>query len=497
MSKVFYLFTRQKAPGLQYDHVWYQNYLQGTNTDKYYGTFLQWPELVWEHANNFSVTWQQIYHFRHFLNFFYFFIALVCFYLLLKDRFQARWLAVAGVLAVIVSPRFFAEAFYNNKDILFASMYIVAIYVFTRWLKKPSWVLTIAAGLVGALAMNTRIIALAVPVMFIGAILLKRLFAKEWSILLKVAALLVVLFLTYILTQPTAWGGELAFIQQVVSVFSDFTTWDGKTLYFGRLVGRGEIPWHYVPGYLWATTPLGITALVAVGIGAFLWSFFNQVWALKRRTFKKVLAILTQQDVLVFVSVLGPWLAAVVSGSLLYDSWRHFYFIYFPLIYFLVFGLQYFPQKWLRWLLCGILGLTLVLSGVWIMKNHPHQFIYYNPVVRPSAGVLFERDYWWMSRPELYSLLLDQDRNRTTPYRLHVIDPITSWVRITLSADELERQYQFVYEKDEADYAGVIFREYPGADVMEYLAGEGYENFIVVNTIKYNGLPVALLLRRR
>ena len=130
-SKLYFLFTKRQSPGLEHDYVWYQNWLQGSNEDRFYGTFLQWPTVILEHWRGFDAEHfdpQTVYFSRHLLNFVYFYLALVYFYFLLKQRFQKRSLALLGILMIVLTPRFFAEAFYNNKDILFAAFYIITIY---------------------------------------------------------------------------------------------------------------------------------------------------------------------------------------------------------------------------------------------------------------------------------------------------------------------------------------------------------------------------------
>ena len=61
---------------------------------------------------------------RHFFNFFIFFISGIFFYLLLKKRFSIK-LSIIGLLFWILSPRIFAESFYNMKDIIFLSFFII------------------------------------------------------------------------------------------------------------------------------------------------------------------------------------------------------------------------------------------------------------------------------------------------------------------------------------------------------------------------------------
>ena len=76
--------------------------------------------------------------FRHFFNFLIFFISSIFFYLLLNKRFSKK-LSVIGLLFLILSPRIFAENFYNLKDIVFLSFFIIALYFAINFLDHSSY----------------------------------------------------------------------------------------------------------------------------------------------------------------------------------------------------------------------------------------------------------------------------------------------------------------------------------------------------------------------
>ena len=56
---------------------------------------------------------------RHLFTFMLFFISAFFFFLIIKKRYNSNFIGMLGTLFLILSPRIFADSFYNNKDIFF------------------------------------------------------------------------------------------------------------------------------------------------------------------------------------------------------------------------------------------------------------------------------------------------------------------------------------------------------------------------------------------
>ena len=69
---------------------------------------------------------------RHLINFLIFFVGSSFFYFTLRI-YYSKTISIIGFLFLILSPRFFAEAFYNNKDIIFLSFYSISFYYFLKY----------------------------------------------------------------------------------------------------------------------------------------------------------------------------------------------------------------------------------------------------------------------------------------------------------------------------------------------------------------------------
>jgi hypothetical protein len=490
VSKIYYIFTKKQVPGFEHDHIWYQNYLQGMSNDKYYGTFLQWPAVIYEHLHNFNLPPSEIYQVRHLLNFTYFFLATICFYLLLKKQFQKRWLALLGVTVIILTPRFFAESFYNNKDILFASFYIITIYFCQKLITKPTIIKTVLAGIILALASNVRVIAILIGLIYFLVLLFMAYKEKKLKFLGLGLLFISIAGVAYIAIHPTAWGQETTFIIEVLKTFSNYQ-WSWGTLYFGQLVTSSTQPWHFAFGYFWATTPIIYSTLIVVGIGAYLIKKLKIVKNKQRFLLQKVQNL----DNLMLIFALAPILAVIILHSTLYQGWRHLYFIYFPLIYFLIYGFQSLKNKSLQLFLIVVLSGGLIINSYYIITHHPHQFIYYNPLVRAAVADNFERDYWGLTRKDLYQKMM-VDGATKDKIVLATADPITGYLYLHLTSAEIEQKFKFVQEQNQADYASVIFYAYQGKEITNYLFENGLEAFIVVSTVEIDGIPLAVLMKK-
>ena len=69
---------------------------------------------------------------RHFLISLFFFFSLVYFYRLILRIFRNWKIAIIGVLIIFLTPRIFADSFYNNKDILFMSCNIFSVFYYSQ-----------------------------------------------------------------------------------------------------------------------------------------------------------------------------------------------------------------------------------------------------------------------------------------------------------------------------------------------------------------------------
>ena len=85
--------------------------------------------------NEFS----EIFYLRHLITNLFFLISLICFYLISLEIFKSKYFAYLSVIILYSSPRIFADSFYNDKDLVFLSFFIISILSIIKFLKETNY----------------------------------------------------------------------------------------------------------------------------------------------------------------------------------------------------------------------------------------------------------------------------------------------------------------------------------------------------------------------
>ena len=365
-----------------------------TFEDRYYGVAMQLPMTFIEYLRHFTLDARYVILSRHYWVFLNFFLAMICFYCFLKDRFENRGWAVFGVFLMILSPKIVAESFYNIKDILFLSWVVISIWFSARFVRRPSVGSAILLALTNAVAGNIRIYGL----LLIPVVILYFLFTERGKRPEKdFHNLLIYLFLCagcYILLSPVLWENPIREFLSSLAVFSSFSH-SSDALFFGKTIQANRI-WYYLPVYIWISTPLLISTLVLVGFAFLLRAGF---------TFREKAPRWEYAEIVSAAFLIIPISFQIITHSTVYDGWRHYYFT-FPMIVFLaVYAMvsihRALPEGWkgTTVIRCGLWVCVLCSAGNavrWYTAAHPLEYLYLNPVMESSSR-LFQRDYWGLS----------------------------------------------------------------------------------------------------
>lgn len=96
--------------------------------DRYYGVVLQIPLILIEPVIKKYFSPPAIWKFRHLMTFIYFFVGVLLFYKFTSSFFESRLYGILGVFCIFLTPRFFAESFYNIKDIAFCELSYIFLF---------------------------------------------------------------------------------------------------------------------------------------------------------------------------------------------------------------------------------------------------------------------------------------------------------------------------------------------------------------------------------
>lgn len=417
--------------------------LEGANGDlenyeyRYYGVSMQIFPAILEWGMHFPGD-PTIYYIRHLWTFLVCYAGYVCFYLMCSRVFHSRWLSLLGTAMIVLYPRFFAEQFYNIKDMVFAAMVMISMFVTVRLIESRysiGWTLIFAA--VTAVTTNVRIVGAIFPMLLLGYLWLTGVFEKckintgeKNAHILRTSILIIVGYaVVYIFLMPICWKNPLEEIITVFTKFSDYDAWNGTIVFMGKVLGKEDVPWYYIPIWLLVSLPIWYIILLIL---FFTICFFAIIKKVKNHEMTIMVLMRNKYTLWAFLIGFVPWIAAAVLHSTLYGGWRHFYFILPPVVFVILSGLNYIRlhlgfNKVLKrgiWIF-SIAG--LLLQAGWIVKNHPHEMVYLNSVGR-KWGDSFDRDYWHLSEAELCRRILQEDDsesvslNATSPIFMHILD---------------------------------------------------------------------------
>lgn len=418
-----------------------------------------------------------IWFLRHWLNFLMFFATILIFYRIATRLFPGWKLPLLGCAMFVISPRIFAHAFYNPKDIPALLFFTAAMLTLLRVREHPSiWRLVIHA-LACAVLISLRSFGLIVVVFtlwtFLSMAIDSRIKTLKQSVILAISFIVATLVFM-IIVWPRLWSHPFA---NFLGAITDNTGRVANTLYFGALL-QGN-PWHYLFVWLGITTPVIYSLLFIIGT---ILLFAKYV----RSPISAIRALPDEMLCLLWFWV--PALALIIFHIGIFNEWRHVMFIYPGFLLTALLGL--------RWLMTlrvpnfafmptcsiAIVLLQICATAVWMVRNHPLEFAYFSV---PSSWVEgnFEMDYWGLSyRQGLEYVFAHDKRDQVNVFPAERIAvgsaltlPLADWNRLN-----------FV-DADKADY------------IVDAFINSNYQPRIplsqAIYTVQVDGLPLLAVYR--
>lgn len=400
----------QRLIGLHaYDYVIGENDKIFESRNKFYGTAFELPLVVFENILSPREI-RDIFFIRHFFTFLLLFLSLICFYFLARIRFNNPWIALLPPLFLVLSPRIFADSFYNSKDLAFLSATIIGVYVLIRFFKKPTFISGTIFAIASAFLIDIRVTGVFLPLIAVFIFFIAW-FSKNKDIKEGILPFLFYLVLLVFLTisfWPFLWKSPLNNFMAAFNSMSRFTRWDGEVLFLGKFIKADELPWYYAPVWILITTPFSYIILFLVGI-------FQSIYSLVRKPKKDEYYL----NLIFILWFFGPLFAVILFGSVLYDGWRQLYFIYPALIMLAVSGVQ--KIKTLRspivYTAVIIIAVNLFFVVFFMVKNHPYQNLYFNFLAggMENAKKNFDMDYWGLSYRKGLEWIAENDKSKVIP----------------------------------------------------------------------------------
>lgn len=383
---------------------------------------------------------------RHYLNFLVFFVATIYFYRILKLRLANKYTALLGSIILILSPRIFANSFYNNKDLVFLSFYIISSYYSLKLIENQNFKNMLKFSFFSALAIDIRILGILLVALNIFLCLIKNIYQNVLikNLIITISTLLLSSIFT-ILFWPYLWEAPL---DNFFNVFIGMANFDINTynLFFGQFINGKETPWYFIPIWIIITTPFLYIFLFFVG---FIHCFVNFIKNINFLNQKTILF-----DLFFGATIVIPIITIIFLGSTIYNGWRQVYFIYSGIIYFSVIGFvlikNSFERKYIN-LISIVLILNLFLVFKWMIINHPHQYVFFNNLLpKKNLEKKFDLDYWGLSYKENFEYILNNDKKEKI--KIFNLSHNKLFYPLLSIEDQKRKRFKVVNNLEQADY---------------------------------------------
>ena len=385
---------------------------------------------------------------RHYLYFLIFFFGLVTFYHLCQVRFENWKISLLGVLFLLLSPRILANSFYDPKDIPFLSLLIFSVYFGLSFFKKINLKNAIIFSIFSGLVISgIRIYGLISPILIYSAIFIYQFYINKLNSK-KLLIIIFSIFLTIIFTiifKPYLWQNSIANFYNTIKYIGEFGEyWNIPNLFLGEIVYAKDVPWFYSPFWIIITTPIFYIILFFIGI---FFYFLKILTNFKKNFFIKEFYF----DSIFITLFFAPLIGSIILSSSSFNAWRHLYFIY-P--YFIIFSLlgykkliNFFDNKNYKKAIFFNTLLIIFFYIFWIVKNHPHQYVFFNFLAGKELNKKFDIDYWGLSYMENLNYILDHDSRK----KIYIKNNSLNKPVIFLNTLHEEKRNRFIYNFDNKD----------------------------------------------
>ena len=395
------------------------------DADRFYGAAFAVPQLLltdlfllMERALGLEDP-RHVYLVSYVLTHLFFLLGGFCCYLLALRLSGDRLVALAVMLLFLLSPRLYAHSFFNSKDPVFASAFVMALLFASRAFDKDSLGAYRQCGAMAGLLVHLRIMG----VVLVAVVLVFRAWAwfraegpaarRREATTTAAFALwgVVVLFISL----PYLWEDPLGRLAEYWLVLADHPAIPVRELFRGQAFSSAALPWDYVLHWFAISQPpvtllLGLLGLGALGLATQGVFRRGAAWGRGELRFGVLLA----------ACFALPLVAFALLRPNTYEDWRHFYFLQGPfclLATFALMGLRQLParglrKRWVAGAAGALMAAGLGAAALEMAQIHPYQHLYFNFLVdRKTPEWLRTRytmDYYRLTLHQGYEYMLRQ-----------------------------------------------------------------------------------------
>jgi hypothetical protein len=426
--------------------------------DRYYGSAFQLACCMLERVLGIKDTYF-IFLLRHLLTFLIFFTGSVYLYRSMRFLSADRFPSLILTALFVTQPRFFAEQFYNCKDMIFLSVVCVGTFYQLRLIREKRRADVAKAAITAAAAIATRVSGIFLPLLTLIFLLLDVLIRSESRRRLKDIFLYIILTacFTYVFW-PVLWSDPLHNFSGALAMLTSFP-FNMYSILNGRAISSLDAPWTYIPEWMMATLP-------EFEIVLFFSALFFVGYRIVKREKLRVKYESMRGELYAFALFIGPLIGVAVLRTNLYDGWRHLYFItaggFLCIAAFFHFVRSAgSKRKWITIVLYSLSGAQLAINVMNDIQLHPYQNVYFNQFAMRDHRRNYDVDYWGLSFREGLEYILKHDGRDTIKVQYLGTPGAVSFVslpdkRLYKVADTVAADYFLTtYRGHREDYEGL------------------------------------------
>ena len=436
----------------------------------------------------------EIYNLSHLLNFLIYTLSLYILYKIFNKRYKNLSLSILFIIVIFLTPRFFAESFYNSRDIFFFSLFVLFLYSVQKFLAKSTFRNILLISFSSALLINAKVLGIIPVIVFLIMYLSYASDVKKENSKIFKEIIYIFIFTTIfiIILWPYLWfnpvGNFLSAYTDIIKVQNDLKI---TTFYAGDYMSGNNTPWHYRLVWFYIT-PISICILFSFALLYFVrklsLKIFNlndkntALWENKEDFFDFYLLIL-------LISIVFLTVKFNISQ---FNGWRHLYFLYAIIIYLSAYFYNFFI-KYKNKIFIKSINIFLILNIIynvhWIYKNHPNQNNFFNILFVDYAKKNFDLDYWGVSNVNALNFILNNEKKSNIKVsNISFSDLKTSILK--LKKEDRER-IQIVYNYNEADYLIDTYMKRPRKNFII-----SPDDFKAVYDLKVNNISINTVYKK-
>lgn len=441
-----------------YNYVFKNDGYYLVSPDRDHGPLFEFILVVIEKAGNIT-TPRSLYIMRHTVTHLFFLISVVYFYKLIFLLYNKKALAIVGFLFLVMTPTIYGHSFFNSKDVPFLCFFIIGFYQFALAFRDKKWHQFILLGLYSCFLINIRVMGVLFVVFVLFFLLLDLYSLRKEKGSVKKHLLLLALFLIATLcfttlVWPLLWHNPLQNFLYVFKSLSKFG-WGGTMLFNGNMISADNLTWAYIPVWFCINTPLIYLLFGFCGILLFM---IQQLKAL--RYFN--LQAMDKNNALYLLSFFTPVLAIILLNSVVFDSWRHLFYIYPAFLLLAVYFMNFLMERGYQWVVYSLYGISILMVSFFMIANFPFSHVYFNELVSLHKGEYlkqhYEMDYWGVSYNKSLEYIVSVDNRDTIPVFAQNSPGMDN---ANMLPDAQRKRLLFVDAIEKADYFVTNYRGHP------------------------------------